>query len=116
MEKVDESVDINVRDLDMNNLIFQKNQDIDQIEKLQKQVEELSGRITLGDVNNLLSIKDSPVSKMSRSGYDFGVLQNMRPTNMTTESQKAHLVNLQLEIERNQAEIELLKQKLQLKN
>jgi hypothetical protein len=49
---------------------------------------------------------------MSRSGYDFGVLQNMRPTNMTTESQKAHLVNLQLEIERNQAEIELLKQKL----
>ena len=76
----------------------------------------MSGRITLGDVNNLIGLQDSPVSKMSRSGYDFGVLQNMRPTHMTTESQKEHLANLQIEIERNNAEIALLKQKLQLKN
>ena len=85
----------------MQNLIQQKDDDVMRIKQLQKQNEEYSQRMTVGDVNNFLA------GKLHLSSTE---------TAQTTESQKLAVLNLQQEIEKNMSEIELLKQRLQLKN
>ena len=62
-------------------------------------MEDYSNRITVGDVNNLNFGSSSKGTSM-----------------MTSESQRELIQNLQLEMEKNMREIELLKQKLQVKN
>ena len=57
--------------------------------------------MTVGDVNNFLTGKLRPSST---------------ETAQTTESQQLAVLNLQQEIEKNMSEIELLKQRLQVKN
>ena len=96
---MDKELELNYMELDMNKLIKDKNEDILQIELLQNKVEENSQRITVGDVNNL----------------NFGSSNNGTSI-MTTESQREHIQGLQYEINKNMNEIELLKQKLQVKN
>lgn len=71
------------------------------IKQLQRQNEEYSQRMTVGDVNNCLA------GKLHMSSTE---------TAQTTESQKLAVLNLQQEIEKNMSEIEQLKQRLQVKN
>ena len=93
----------------MNNLIIQKNEDIMEIERLQKLNEEYSQRITVGDVNKMLT--GSFMNNLTRGGT-FVNNQN----EMTTESQRMRINSMMDEIEKNTKEIEGLKQKLQMKN
>lgn len=87
-------------ELNMQNLIQQKDDDVMRIKYLQKQNEEYSQRMTVGDVNNFLA----------------GKQHSSAETALTTESQKLAVLNLQQEIEKNMLEMEMLKQGLQVKN
>ena len=99
----DTHADVNLGELNMQNLIHQKDEDILQITKLQKQNEDYSQRMTVGDVNNFLA---GVPSQSHRSAA----------TVQTSESHQLTMINLQQEIEKNMLEIELLKQKLHSKN
>ena len=89
---------INLDDLDMKKLTHEQNRDIEEIERLQNEVENLTGNITLGEVSEI----DKNFS--------------MRPTVLSNSSQQRQIGNLQYEIEKYQKEIELLKLKLQFKH
>ena len=46
-------MDIDLNDLDMRKLTHEQNKDIQEIERLQNEVENLTGNLTLGDVSNI---------------------------------------------------------------
>ena len=94
----------------MNNLIQQKNEDILEIERLQKLNEEYSQRITVGDVNKMLT--GSFMNNLTLNRGTAAQNQN----EVTTESQRMRINSMMDEIEKNTKEIEMLKQKLQMKN
>lgn len=92
-------VDINLDDIDMAKLTKEQNKDIQQIERLEKEMDQLTaGNMTLGNVDDI--------------DRNF----SMRPTVLSGSSQKRQIGNLQYEIEKYQKEIELLKLKLQFKH
>jgi hypothetical protein len=82
----------------MKKLTHEQNQDILEIERLQQEVENLTGNLTMGDVSDV--------------DRNF----SMRPTVLSNESQNRQITNLQYEIEKYAKEIELLKLKLQFKH
>lgn len=92
-------IDINLGDIDMAKLTKEQNKDIKQIERLEKEMDQLTaGNMTLGNVEDI----DKNFS--------------MRPTVLSGSSQRRQIGNLQYEIEKYQKEIELLKLKLQFKH
>ena len=91
-------IDIDLDDLDMKKLTKEQKQDIKEIERLQEQVANLTGNLTLGNVSDI--------------DRNF----SMRPTVLTQSSQQRQINGLQYEIEKYQKEIELLKLKLQFKH
>lgn len=92
------NVSIDLDDLDMKKLTHEQKKDIREIERLQHEVENLTGNLTMGDVSDI----DKNFS--------------MRPTVLSNSSQNHQIGNLQYEIEKYQKEIELLKLKLQFKH
>jgi len=105
IEQVSENTDVNVAELDMNNLIQQKNEDILEIERLQKLNEEYSQRITVRDVNKMLG-------NSFAGGLTQGGTEEPNPNEVTTESQRLRINGMMEEIGKNTKEIEMLKQKL----
>ena len=91
-------IDIDLDDLDMRKLTKEQKKDIREIERLQNEVENLTGNLTMGNVEDI----DKNFS--------------MRPTVLSNSSQQQQVGNLQYEIEKYQKEIELLKLKLQFKH
>ena len=92
-------IDINLDDIDMAKLTKEQNKDIQQIERLEKEMDQLTtGNMTLGNVEDI----DKNFS--------------MRPSVLSGGSQRRQIGNLQYEIEKYQKEIELLKLKLQFKH
>ena len=67
---------INLDDLDMKKLTHEQNRDIQEIERLQNEVENLTGNITLGEVSEI----DKNFS--------------MRPTVLSNSSQQRQIGNL----------------------
>ena len=91
-------IDIDLDDLDMRKLTKEQKKDIREIERLQNEVENLTGNLTMGNVEDI----DNNFS--------------MRPTVLSNSSQQQQIGNLGYEIEKYQKEIELLKLKLQFKH
>jgi len=75
--------------------------------------------VTLGDVNNLFGgLRPQGGGHGLNSFYTPQQPENAQSSNNDNkkDSQQRHIRNLQGDIERNVAEIEMLKQKLQMKN
>mmetsp|Transcript_14731 Transcript_14731/g.22841 ORF Transcript_14731/g.22841 Transcript_14731/m.22841 type:complete len:134 (+) Transcript_14731:1887-2288(+) len=92
------NIDVNLEDLDMKKLTHEQNKDIQEIERLQAEVENLTGNLTMGNMSDI--------------DKQFGQRQSL----MSNASQQKAISGLQYEIEKYQKEIELLKLKLQFKH
>lgn len=105
-------VDIRVDELDIEKLTRDQAKDIKEIEELQKQIEKLSGDLTLADV----SLLDEEVFKLRPSikgRRSVGARGSVGPN--TQNRRRRQLNNLQLEIDKYKREIELVQLKLQFK-
>ena len=99
-------VEFKVEELDIEKLTREQAKDIKEIEELQKQIEKLSGDLTLADV----SLLDEEVFKLRPS------IKARRSAGPATQGRRTRqLNNLQLEIDKYKREIELVKLKLQFK-
>ena len=76
------NVDVHLEDLDMRKLTHEQNKDIREIERLQQEVENLTGNLTMGDV------------------ADIDRNYSMRPTVLSNGSQQQQIGGLQYEIDK----------------
>mmetsp|Transcript_4401 Transcript_4401/g.6402 ORF Transcript_4401/g.6402 Transcript_4401/m.6402 type:complete len:94 (-) Transcript_4401:416-697(-) len=81
LEESTSDVNVNIGDLDMNNLIKQKDNDVEAIERLQQKVDDYNSRMTVGHLNGTFNNTFNNTSKFS------------------TESQRQMYIDLQKEIE-----------------
>lgn len=102
-----------IEELDMESMDDQKAQDLADIGRLQKQVDELASRITIRDITVLSAIGRSHHGDEDFT-REFKKLSD-RPTLLSNRSQKRQINEIQHDIEEQEREIELLKKKLQFK-
>ena len=92
----------------------QRDQDMNDIDILQKAIDAMASRMTIQDIEDLTSIG---VSQKGSKNFEKEFYQmSMRPTIISNESQKLDIDNLQNQIASHAREIELLKKKLRFKN